>query len=280
MRKYGLIGHPLGHSFSRGFHNARFRHEGIAAIYENFDLENIAQLPQVLAAEPDLAGFNVTIPYKQSVMDYLDYLDPKAAAIGAVNVVRVIRADGDTAARVRPNFSTTTVGACGVAGIRLEGYNSDCVGFADSIRPMIDAARAAAATDSTRYEHALVLGTGGGSRAVCYALREMGVEPQYVSRHDAPGVLTYDDLTPALVASYGIIVNCSPVGMFPHVDECPAIPYAALTPAHICFDLIYNPEETLFMRRAAAQGAATRNGQDMLVGQALEAWRIWTDGEG
>lgn len=258
IRKYGLIGHPLGHSFSRSFHNDRFRREGIAAVYENFDLADIALLPQVLASTPDLAGFNVTIPYKQAVMDYLDYVDPKAAAIGAVNVVKVIRPKG-------------------AGGLRLEGYNSDYVGFADSIRPMIEAARATAACATSIYDHALVLGTGGGSRAVCYALHEMGIEPQYVSRHAAPGILTYDDLFPALVASYGIIVNCSPVGMFPHVDECPAIPYAALTPAHICFDLIYNPENTLFMRRAAARGAAVRNGHEMLVGQALEAYRIWTE---
>jgi shikimate dehydrogenase len=250
--KFGLLGHPLGHSFSRQFHNDRFARLGIDAVYENFDLDDIAKLPSVLANEPDLRGLNVTIPYKQDVMQFLDELDPLAERIGAVNVVKI-----------EPSADKNTR----VAGVRLKGYNSDIVGFRDSLRPMLHGGERAA----------LVLGTGGASKAIFVALRDLGIEPVYVSRTAAPGRLTYSDLTADVMASHLVIVNCTPLGMFPKVDACPDIPYELLTPSHICFDCVYNPAETLFMKRAAEHGAQVKCGYEMLVGQAIESYRIWTE---
>lgn len=251
--KYGLLGHPLGHSFSRKFHNERFERLSIDAEYVNFDLESVDLLPDIIANEPALRGLNVTIPYKQQVMQFLDELDPVAERIGAVNTIKVRRA---------PEGAKTKL-----AGLYLKGYNTDIIGFRDSIKPLLGGVAG----------KALVLGTGGASRAVCVALEDMGIQPVYVSRTSAPGRLTYDELTPEMMADYPVIVNCSPVGMFPHVDECPAIPYEALTPNHVCYDLIYNPAETLFLAKAKAQGAKTMSGGAMLEGQAIASYEIWTE---
>ena len=263
--KYGLLGHPLGHSFSRKFHNERFERLSIDAEYVNFDLESVDLLPAVLANEPALRGLNVTIPYKQQVLQFLDELDPVAERIGAVNTIKVRRA---------PEGAKTKL-----PGLYLKGYNTDIIGFRDSIKPLlieagiVDAAGIACQASAK----ALVLGTGGASRAVCVALEDMGIQPVYVSRSSAPGRLTYDELTPAMMADYPVIVNCSPVGMFPHVDECPAIPYEALTPHHVCYDLIYNPAETQFLAKAKAQGTKTMSGGAMLEGQAIASYEIWTE---
>lgn len=250
--KYGLLGHPLGHSFSRGFHTERFARLGIDAVYENFDLPDLSALSDVLEREPQLRGLNVTIPYKQAIMAYLDELDPLAERIGAVNVVRVERrADG---------------------GVRLTGHNSDIVGFRQSIRPLL----------GPTHRRALVLGTGGASKAVRVALEEMGLGCTYVSRRrqeTACGpALTYSELTPEVMAAHTVVVNCTPLGMYPNVDDCPAIPYEALTPQHVCYDVIYNPDPTLFMRRAAERGATVKGGREMLEGQAIESYRLWTEG--
>ena len=194
-KKYGLLGHPLGHSFSRKFHNERFSRLGIDAEYVNFDLENISQFPTVLANEPLLCGLNVTIPYKQQVMQFLDELDPVAARIGAVNTICIKR------------FSSDEVGIKGskLPGLWLKGYNTDIIGFRDSI-----------------------------------------------------------------------LINCSPVGTYPNVDACPAIPYEYLTSKHVCYDLVYNPEVTLFMAKAKEKGAFTMNGGAMLEGQAIASYNYWT----
>lgn len=258
MKKYGLIGHPLVHSFSHKFHNSRFAQMGIDAIYENFDLEDISLLPDVLRRESELCGLNVTIPYKQSVMKYLDCLDPRAAAIRAVNVIKITRLDDHNSLT-----NTETM----LPGIMLKGYNSDVVGFAESIRPMLN----------HTHQRALVLGTGGASKAVIFALKEMGITPTYVSRTPAEGVLTYADLTEEIMTLHTVIVNCSPVGTYPNIEECPNIPYNFISHDHVCFDLVYNPAETLFMKRAAQQGASVKNGEEMLIGQAIEAYRIWTE---
>lgn len=243
-RVFGLIGYPLGHSFSRGFFTDKFASEGIDAEYDNFELPDIKDIENVWPVE-GLAGLNVTIPYKQQIIPFLDGLSDEAAAIGAVNVIHIGRdADGN---------------------IRRTGHNSDVVGFIDSIRPLL--------LPSMR--RALVLGTGGASKAVCYGLRSLGVEPVLVSRSGSKGSLTYADLSPDVMASHTVIVNATPVGMYPHVDDCPDIPYNLLTPAHLCYDLVYNPAETAFLRRAASQGAIVKNGLDMLHGQAIAAWRIW-----
>lgn len=246
--KYGLLGHPLGHSFSKKFHNDRFQSLGIDAVYENFDVDDILQLPSILKDNSDLQGLNVTIPYKQAVMQFLSELDPLAARIGAVNTVKVM-----------PDGS-------------LKGFNTDIIGFRDSLLPMVGHLL----SDPSQPRGALVLGTGGASKAIFVALEDLGFKPLYVSRTPAEGRLTYADLSPEVMAVHRVIVNCTPLGMFPKVDACPDIPYDCLTESHVCFDCVYNPAETLFMQRAAAQGAQVKCGQEMLEGQALASYRIWT----
>ena len=245
-RLFGLIGFPLGHSFSQNFFNQKFETENIDARYVNFEIPSIDRLPEVIATYPNLAGFNVTIPYKVKIFDYLDAVDPEAKAIGAVNVVKVFK---------QPDGSIT-----------LKGYNSDYVGFSDSIQPMLA---------DGEYDKALVLGTGGASRAIVHALGKLGINSTRVSRTRREGAISYGDVTPELIKEYKIIVNTTPVGMYPHVDECPPIPYSALTPEHVCYDLLYNPDTTLFMKRAAEMGAKTKNGLEMLLLQAFVSWNIW-----
>lgn len=247
MKQFGLIGHPLGHSFSARFFAEKFCREGIDAEYLNFDIATAEELSALIAAHPALCGLNVTIPHKQAVIPLLDSLSDGAREIGAVNVVR-IRRDGTQ--------------------VRLEGHNTDVVGFSRSIAPLL----------APHHRRALVLGTGGASRAVVHGLRTLGVEPVYVSRThraDLPGAFTYDELTPEVMAAHTVVVNASPVGMFPHVDDAPRIPYDRLTHRHLLYDLVYNPLETTFMRLGAAQGAVVKNGLEMLHLQALAAWEIW-----
>lgn len=244
-RIYGLIGFPLTHSFSKNFFNQKFESEGINARYLNFEIPDIGDLMEVVAEYPALQGFNVTIPYKEQVLAYIDELDPTAAEIGAVNVVKVETRKG------QPYF---------------KGFNSDIIGFSDSIAPMLGPERS----------RALVLGTGGASKAVCVGLRRLGVEPQLVSRTRREGIISYADLTPEIMATHKVIVNTTPLGMYPHIDECPDIPYSLLTPDHLCYDLLYNPDVTKFMRLAAEMGAETKNGLEMLLLQAFASWTIWT----
>lgn len=267
-KKYGLLGHPLGHSFSRKFHNERFERLGIDAVYENFDLSEIAELSSVLATETALCGLNVTIPYKQQVMQFLDELDPLAERIGAVNTVVFSRAIPSGKTPKNP-------------GLWLKGFNTDIIGFTDSILPMlqkaciVDEAGKAIAEDG-QMPKALILGTGGASKAVRVALEDMGIEQVYVSRTSGPGRMTYEELDEAVMNTHRVIVNCSPVGMFPHVDECPAIPYELLTDRHVCYDLIYNPEITQFLAKANEKGALTKSGGAMLEGQAIASYNYWT----
>lgn len=258
-KKYGLLGHPLGHSFSKKFHNERFARLEIDAEYVNFDLEDIGQLPAVLAAEERLEGLNVTIPYKQAVMQYLDELDDVAARIGAVNTIVV-------------NHEVPEGVKTKLPGLWLKGYNTDIIGFTDSIRPLL----IEAGITEPGMTRALILGTGGASKAVKVALEDMGIEPVFVSRTAGAGRLTYDELTAEVMMEHRVVVNCSPVGMYPHVDECPAIPYEALTQQHVCYDLIYNPEVTQFLAKAKEKGAYTMSGGAMLEGQALASYERWT----
>ena len=243
-RLYGLIGYPLGHSFSQDYFNRKFEAENIDARYINFEIPEIADLKLILDHNRNLNGLNVTIPYKQQVIAMLDEMDPEAAEIGAVNVIKFIRRNGR---------------------LILKGYNSDIIGFRDSIAPML--------TD--HHSHALVLGTGGASRAVSYALRSLGIEVRLVSRTATRGVITYADLTPDIIDTHKIIVNTTPLGMYPHVEECPDIPYNLLTEHHLCYDLLYNPDVTLFMKKSADAGAEVKNGLEMLLLQAFAAWQIW-----
>ena len=245
-RTYGLIGYPLGHSFSRGYFTDFFTQQGIDAEYKNFELPQISDLTSVLAEETALQGFNVTIPYKQQVFAFLDEVDAAAQAIGAVNVVKVLREGGS---------------------LRLKGYNTDVIGFSDSIRPLLQ----------PHHTHALILGTGGASKAVDYALRQLGLDTCFVSRTRREGVLSYDDLTPDVLSHYTVIVNTTPLGMHPKVDECPPLHYVSLTPHHLLFDVVYNPIKTRFLQLGEQAGATICNGMDMLIGQARAAWRIWNE---
>jgi len=244
MKQFGLIGFPLGHSFSKKYFTEKFERENIAARYDLYELSDISEF-EVLKNKPELCGLNVTIPYKEKVIQYLDELDDTAARIGAVNVIRFIRGNDGK--------------------LRLKGYNSDAIGFESSIKPFLKA----------HHKKALILGTGGASKAIDYILRKNGIETTFVSRKSKPGLFTYDELDKTILADNLIIVNASPVGTFPHSDECPDIPYQYLSDKHLLYDVVYNPAETLFLKNGKKQGAQVVNGEGMLIGQAVAAWRIW-----
>ena len=245
MDKYGLIGFPLGHSFSISFFNQKFQDENIDAVYENYEIPSIDELVEVLGSNLNLRGLNVTIPYKEKVIPFLDSITPEARAIGAVNVIRVIH-EGKK--------------------IKLKGYNSDVIGFTKSIEPMID---------KKWHKKALILGTGGASKAIDYGLRSLGLETVFVSRYERPDTIQYKSITPEVVKEYNVIVNCTPLGMYPNTEECPLLPYEAMDSHNILYDLIYNPDETLFMKKGAKYGAQTKNGLEMLLLQAFASWEFW-----
>lgn len=252
MKVYGLIGYPLQHSFSSRFFNEKFQHENIDAEYLNFELEHIFDLRRVLVFNPHLKGLNVTIPYKETVIDFLDDISPIAREIGAVNVIKIDRSFGNT------------------YGYKLIGHNTDYIGFKNSIEPLIQ---------PELHTQALVLGTGGASKAVCKALDLLGIKWTYVSRNAKEGCLTYNTLTPDILSENKIIINTTPLGTFPNVADCPNIPYESLTPQHLLYDLVYNPSETTFLKKGKQMGATIKNGAEMLQLQALAAWDIWTDTE-
>ncbi len=242
---YGLIGYPLTHSFSMNYFNNMFESEGIDAEYVNFEIPDIGDLMEVVAETPELSGLNVTIPYKEQVIPYMDEMDDEAAQIGAVNVIKIIRDKN--------------------GNLRFKGFNSDVIGFQNSIAPLLNDKRS----------RALILGTGGASKAINRGLQNLGIDTVFVSRTAREGVLSYDQLTPEIMATHKVIVNTTPLGMYPHVDECPDIPYDCLTPYHLCYDLIYNPDTTKFMKESQARGAEVKNGLEMLLLQAFESWSIW-----
>ena len=243
--QYGLIGYPLGHSFSRSFFTKKFQEEKIDAEYLNFEIPEVSTLLRIIQEHPHLKGVNVTLPHKVAVIPLLHELSPEAAAIGAVNVIRITH---------------TPTG-----GTYLKGFNSDVIGFTDSIRPLL----------KSYHRKALVLGTGGASKAICRGLENLGIEWTYVSRNSGPDRLTYSQLTPMILKEYTVIVNCSPVGMYPKVDQCPSLPYEYLTASHLLYDIVYNPTTTLFMKRGAKQGATVKNGIEMLERQAIASWEFW-----
>ena len=236
MRHYGIIGFPLLHSFSAKYFNEKFATEQIEAEYSLYPIGIEDLRLKIEDLLDSLDGFNVTLPYKQTIIPFLNRLDETAQAIGAVNVV-----------------------------YKRVGYNTDCLGFMESIKPLLRA------YDSK----ALVLGTGGASKAACYGLRKLGITPTLVSRNPKEGQLGYKDLSPEIMAEHTIIVNCTPLGMYPDVNSCPDIPYELISARHLLFDCVYNPEETLFLQKGKAQGATIQNGIGMLYGQAKEAWKIW-----
>ena len=275
MDKYGIIGYPLGHSFSRGFFTEKFAREGIDAQYLNFEIPDVAMLKDVLRDNPELRGLNVTLPHKQAVIPLLDELSDEAREIGAVNVIRID--PPRPSLKGRENKKSPFKGD--LEGLRslplregwggsLKGFNSDIIGFTESIKPLL----------LPHHKKALVLGTGGASKAICVGLKRLGLEWKYVSRMPREGMMTYKDITAETLQEYTVIVNCSPVGMFPKVDEAPAIPYEYLTPKHLLFDCVYNPEDTLFMQKGREHGATTKNGLEMLHLQAVASWRFWNEG--
>ncbi len=248
MITFGLIGKVLVHSFSKKFFTEKFSRENMEATYELFEMPSASELP-VLIQNQHPMGLNVTIPFKQDVLPFMDALDPTAAKIGAVNTIKFFyEPDGN---------------------YRLKGFNTDVIGFENSLKPLLQ----------PWHKQALILGTGGASLAVAYVLEKLGIAFKYVSRTGKNGGFTYEQLTPEVLRSYLLVVNCSPVGTFPNIHQCPALPYEALTPQHLLFDLVYNPELTLFCEKGQQQGAVTQNGLQMLVGQALASWKIWNSKE-
>lgn len=243
MKKLGLLGKNISYSFSRTYFKNKFENENINNIsYENFDIENIDLFPSIIKNTKGLKGLNVTIPYKEQVIPYLDKINKKAKAIGAVNTIRITKKG------------------------KLVGYNTDCYGFKNTLKPFI----------KENHKKALILGTGGASKAIAYSLNEMGISYQYVSRKLSDGIgFSYETLTEDDIVDNQIIINSTPLGTFPNIEECPNIPYHAISEKHILFDLIYNPEETRFLQQGKLNKATTINGLNMLRLQAEKAWSIW-----
>jgi shikimate dehydrogenase len=242
MKRFGLIGKSLVHSFSESYFNDKFKKQGIKDVsYQNFELDSIDDFRSLIKSEKDLIGLNVTIPYKEAVIPFLDEVSEEVKAIGAVNTI-VVSAKG------------------------LKGFNTDYIGFRNSLKPFLEG----------RMERALILGTGGASKAAAYSLQQLGVQSLFVSRNPKPGHLSYEELNDVVLKHHLLIVNTTPLGTFPNINECPQIPYEYLTSQHLLFDLVYNPTETLFLKKGKEKGTMILNGQSMLVHQAEEAWKIWT----
>ena len=239
--RFGLIGRNISYSFSRGYFGKKFEELKLHGhSYENFDLEQISDFKELVNREKNLKGCNVTIPYKEAIIPYLESLDPKAQSIGAVNTIKFTKKG-------------------------LKGYNTDIYGFEKSIAPFL----------KPHHKKALVLGTGGASKAVAFVFKTLDIAFKYVSRNPKKGQLSYDDITAEILDDYTILVNCTPLGTFPNVTDRPDIPYEHLTERHLLFDLIYNPEKTAFLLAGEKQGASICNGLRMLELQAEKAWEIW-----
>ncbi len=240
MRRFGLIGYPLGHSFSKKYFAEKFLQENVQdAVYDNYPIPHISELPQVLQT-PGLAGLNVTIPYKEQVIPYLDTLSDVVGDVGACNCIHI-------------------------SGDRLIGYNTDVVGFEQSFSPLLQ----------SHHTRALILGTGGAAKAVAYVLKKLQIEYRIVSRTEGANNITYEAVTPSLLQEYSVLINTTPLGMYPAVEQAPALPYEAVTDRHYLYDLVYNPAVTKFLEYGEQKGALIKNGADMLMLQAEESWRIW-----
>lgn len=240
--QFGLVGKNISYSFSKSFFTEKFKNEKLNNhSYQNFDLANLSELPSILENNTNLKGLNVTIPYKQDIFNYLDEIDKTAQEIGAVNTIKITKEN------------------------KLKGFNTDYYGFKKSLQPFL----------KNHYQKALILGTGGASKAVAYALQELNITYTYVSRKPNSDQLNYQDLNEAIFNEYPIIINCTPLGTFPNTNEFPPLPYSLFTEKHLAFDLIYNPEQTLFLQKAKEHQATTVNGLQMLIFQAEKAWEIW-----
>ena len=242
MKCYGVIGYPLDHSFSKKYFTDKFKQEGIIdCSYETFPLKTINELKDLFVHHPDLQGLNITIPHKRSVLSYLTDVTNIPAGLNACNCINII-------------------------GENIIGYNTDVIGFENSLLPLL----------KTHHIHALILGNGGAAEAVRFVLQKLNISYRTVSRKIHEGShLTYADLDEAIIKENKLIINTTPVGTFPNVNECPAIPYQYLTAEHLLFDLVYNPEKTLYLQKGEEYGASIQNGYEMLVGQAEESWKIW-----
>lgn len=257
MKKFGLIGYPLTHSFSERYFSEKFEKENLKDhVYNLFPLPNLSDFPELLKANPDLCGLNVTVPHKIGIMFYLDKLSDDAREIDAVNCIKVIKHDP-----VEFLFS----GEIPSMRLRLEGYNTDAYGFETSLKPLL----------KRHHQKALILGDGGASRAVAYVLKKLNVSFKFVSRRAKGKQLGYDELNERILKDRLLIINTTPVGTFPNVNECPDIPYQYLTNKHLLYDLVYNPERTEFIKKGEEMGCSTKNGLEMLHLQAEKSWEIW-----
>jgi shikimate dehydrogenase len=242
IKKYGLIGKNISYSFSKNHFTTKFKQENLSNFsYENFDISDLNQLQDIVNETLYLKGLNITIPYKETVFPFLDKINKKALAIGAVNTIKITKKN------------------------KLKGYNTDYYGFTKSIKPYL----------KSHHKKALILGTGGASKAVAYALHSLEIEYKFVSRNPKIDQLNYGDLDQEIFNDFHLIINCTPLGTFPAIEECPPLPYSLFTKNHLAFDLIYNPAETSFLRKAKEFNAETLNGHQMLVYQAEKAWEIW-----
>lgn len=242
IKRFGLLGRNISYSFSKGYFTDKFKNENLeGCTYENFDIGDISEFPSIIANTPAIRGISVTIPYKEEVIVHLDSLSKKAAIIGAVNTIKISKKG------------------------KLKGYNTDYYGFKKSIKPLLE----------SHHQRALILGTGGASKAIAFALEELGIGYTFVSRSGKENTVDYSRVTATTFDNYQIVINCTPVGTSPDIEASPAIPYEYFTDRHIAYDLIYNPAETKFLQQAKAQGATIKNGYDMLVIQAEKAWKIW-----
>lgn len=241
---FALIGYPLGHSFSKKYFSEKFETLHLSLAYEACPMENVDGIRNWVAENPALKGFNITIPHKINILPYLDQLSDEATAIGAVNCVKITRTNSK---------------------IHLTGHNTDAYGFKFALLKHL----------KSEHKKALVLGNGGAAKAVCFVLQELGIEFKIVSRTSSAHTISYADIDKELFQEHLLLINTSPLGTFPNTEECPNIPYEFLTPRHLLYDLIYNPAETLFLKKGKAQGADTLNGYEMLVQQAERSWEIW-----
>lgn len=245
MKQFGLIGYPLSHSFSKGYFTEKFSKENIIDCnYAVFPLEKIEDFIELCNQHKNFVGLNVTIPYKEKIIPFLDELNEEAKEIGAVNTIKFING-------------------------KKVGFNSDCFGFEMSLKPLL----------KSHHTSALILGTGGASKAVEYVLKKLGIKYQYVSRNKSEKAISYEEIDEFIIQNSTLLINASPNGMYPNINDAPNLPYQFITDQHLLYDLIYNPEETLFMKKGKAQGAQTKNGLEMLYLQAERSWKIWNSNE-
>lgn len=249
MKKYGLIGYPLTHSFSKRFFTEKFENEKIDSAYENFEIDTIQKFPEILKNNPEVIGLNVTIPYKEQVIPFLNDLSDSAREVGAVNTIKIIRSE---------------------LGVQLKGFNTDTWGFENSLIPLL----------KNHHSKALILGTGGASKALKYVLKKLGIEFISASIEELQeNEIRYEEIDEKIMAERLLIINATPLGTYPKTETFPPIPYEFITDKHLLFDLVYNPEVTQFMAKGKANGATVKNGYEMLLGQALKSYEIWNSKE-